>query len=263
MDQDQLRFQKNRLLSSLFGFSQADVILKNYKLNDDEQRLYSKKCAELDSGIPFDYVVGELLTPNGYRFLLDQNVLIPRPETEELIKIVADKGDQELIVDVGTGSGFVGIQLAKYAKNILLIDVSLKALKVCRHNITLNKITNTQLFQSHLLDNTRLKSQIAQAKSWILVANLPYVPNHEKSYKRENNTAFEPDLAIYSGIDGLDLFRELLEQLTTLHLPNQCFFELDDRNIHEAKVLLGKMYERTEVVKDQNDLDRFLIGKNH
>jgi release factor glutamine methyltransferase len=261
MDHDQLRFQKTILLSRLFGISQANVALKNYELSDEQQQLYVRKCVDLENGTPFDYVTGELKTENGYRFLLDQSVLIPRPETEELIEIVKNRGMQELIVDVGTGSGFIGIQLAKYAKKVFMTDVSPEVLGVCAKNIELNRVQNAQLFNANLLNDDKLREKILLSKSWTLVANLPYVPIHEKQLEEENNTVFEPDLALYSGVDGLDLFREILEQLHLSPLPKCCFFELDDRNIHDAEKLLSRFYSKTEIRKDMNGLGRFLIGK--
>jgi release factor glutamine methyltransferase len=262
MDQDQLRFQKTTLLYHLFGISQTDVVLNKYRLNHEQKELYEKKCVELEHGVPFDYVIGEVKTNNGYQFILDQNVLIPRPETEELIEMVKKIGMQNLIVDIGTGSGFIGIQLAKHAKNIIMTDISSEALEVCEKNIKLNHLTNTQLIESNLLNSRELRKTISQSRNWILVANLPYVPNYEKQLEVQNNTTFEPDLALYSGVDGLDLFRELIDQLKEFSLPRCCFFELDDRNIRDAEKILKKLYKHTKIRKDVNGLDRFLIGKN-
>jgi release factor glutamine methyltransferase len=262
MEEEQLKFQKMKLLKSLFGFSMTDIALRNFHLNETQKNHYNEKLNFLAQGVPFDYVVGELVTGKGLRFLLDENVLIPRPETEELIEMVLTLEPQELIVDVGTGSGFIGISIASQAKNIIMTDISEEALEVCVRNVELNGVKNVEVFHSNLLENVDLVEKIKDAKSWILIANLPYVPNPDKLKEHEHNTKFEPDLAIYSGKDGLDLFHHLIDQLHHLPLPDQCFFELDPRNINQARIFLRELFQEIEMRKDEHGFERFLIGRN-
>ena len=86
-----------------------------------------------------------------------------------------------------------------------------------------------------------LQKIMQRVSNWTLVANLPYIPSDEIKYAKKYNIYYEPSIALYSGKDGLDCFRDLINQIKFLNnKPKQCFFELDPRNIHQAKKIMEK-----------------------
>ncbi len=248
------------LLKNLFGIQVPLISQGLTQLSFHQRKLLDKKLEDLEQGMPLDYVL-ELVSINGYKFNLTTDVLIPRPETEELIELIQqDTPSCEIIVDIGTGSGFIAIQMADYYKRVLAVDISKQALLVCKSNIKINDKTNIITFEADLLNHPALQLLVNQ-ESWCMVANLPYVPAADKITEKARNTQFEPDIAIYSGEDGLDVFRKLLNQLTTINLPKSVYFELDPRNIQVAYELLGKFKYSLKIVKDAQNHDRFLVGK--
>ena len=221
------------------------------------QARYHEILTKLRAGYPLDYLlpVTQILDK---QFRLRPGVLIPRPETEELITLIQATPDKpSTVVDVGCGSGLIGICLSAEFARVLMLDISLEALQITRQNIELNKTPNTSVTRSDLLaDLPRIQGD------WWLVANLPYVPAGDKEHESEYRTTHEPDLAIYSGADGLDLFRRLVAQLQELaHPPRRIFFELDPRNIHTAQELLRESGDWSpKILQDLAGRDRFLIA---
>lgn len=155
------------------------------------------------------------------RFFVNENVLIPRPETEYLISYVLEdiknlKKENTLILDIWTGSWIIAIMLAKLTWfNVLAVDISSKALEIAKKNAQkiLGSLGNINFAQSNLLKNINLD----KSKDLIVCANLPYL---EDNYKLDKLTEKEPKLALYAGEDGLDLYRQLIWQLRQLKNNN-------------------------------------------
>lgn len=156
--------------------------------------------------IPLAYVRGRTEF-YAREFVINQNVLEPRPESEtmiDMLKSIKDLGSEPLIADVGTGSGALGItaQLELPNSTVELIDIDEKALKTAKINV--DKFTlPIRLLESDLLSTTT-------AMYDVLLCNLPYVPD---DFKINTAAGHEPSLALYGGPDGLDLYRKLFLQL--------------------------------------------------
>ncbi|HSX47645.1 MAG TPA: HemK/PrmC family methyltransferase, partial [Patescibacteria group bacterium] len=150
----------------------------------------------------------------GYNFLVNEHVLIPRPESELIIELTktvylnyqkdAKKGHLFSVGDVGTGSGALGItvKLEQPDINVDLIDISSEALKVARYNVD-NFTLNINVIHSDLLNNS---DKIYN----LLTCNLPYVPD---DFEINDEALHEPPLAIFGGKDGLNIYRKLFNQL--------------------------------------------------
>jgi release factor glutamine methyltransferase len=155
------------------------------------------------------------------RFFVNENVLIPRPETEYLISYVLEdiknlKKENTLILDIWTGSWIIAVMLAKLTWfNVLAVDISSKALEIAKKNAQkiLGSLGNINFAQSNLLKNINLD----KSKDLIVCANLPYL---EDNYKLDKLTEKEPKLALYAGEDGLNLYRQLIWQLRQLKNNN-------------------------------------------
>ncbi len=204
-----------------------------------------------------------------------------------------EKNKNSLLIDLGCGCGVIGLYLSRFYEQVICVDISSQALEIAKENIELNNINNIELFLSDGLSDSELKGKIeffcentlTQAendfyrlpldkglshsdwgysfdkKSWTLVANLPYLPIQDKDKQNEHNVKYEPDLALYSGEDGLDLFKKVLCQLEDFETkPQQVVFELDPRNIQKAKNLLENLDYQTNIWSDSGGFERVLIG---
>jgi release factor glutamine methyltransferase len=249
-------------------------LLKEYKLLDQFKQLVKKA----ESGYPLDYILGEVEFLQ-QKFKVSEAVLIPREETEwwtgELKKVFAG-GDSELgiiyqlnvetnLVDLGTGSGVIGLSLSDYFQTVVMVDNSLKALQIASYNA--NKLTskNSVCVKSNWLEASGIFKYICQ--DWILISNPPYVPDSEMIRKNLDGIAFEPEAAIFASLNGLWDFQTIVTQLghgilnAQFKAPQLAVFELDPRNIRQAKGLFINNLSGYEakIIKDQNRLERLLI----
>ncbi len=142
----------------------------------------------------------------GRDFIVSKDVLVPRPETEALIELAKKHDFSGNILDVGTGSGAIGLTLWLELKNIqiTLSDLSLEALEIAKKNAKKLKIKTVEFMQSDLLEAYEPTEYFD-----CIVANLPYV---DKSWERSPETKYEPAMALFAQDGGLELIKELIEQ---------------------------------------------------
>ena len=156
----------------------------------------------------------------GREFIINQDVLEPRPESETMIELLSDVyrvapcngGKECTVVDVGTGSGAIGItaKLEIPEVEVIMTDIDPACLTVARQNAKKHKV-QVEILQGNLLD--ALPSSTFHILPSIILANLPYVPD---SYEINQAALNEPKIAIFGGPDGLDLYRKMYSQLTKL-----------------------------------------------
>jgi release factor glutamine methyltransferase len=187
---------------------------RSYLLAHHDQILDSKTLAKLNKNIerrkdhtPLAYI-RKKVEFYGRAFYVDENVLVPRPESETIIDVLKSLTDTKVkykIADIGTGSGVIGISAALELPNceVDLYDISPSALKVASRNAQINNV-RTSLIKSDLLTNVGKKYDI-------LLANLPYVPI---DFPVSQSVNFEPHVAIYAGKDGLVIYRKFWQQLS-------------------------------------------------
>lgn len=267
-----LQYQKRILLADILGLSMTDLLIQNPNLNLQQKEAFERKLILLKQGYPVDYLLHTIKFA-GIKLSLTSDVLIPRSETEEWIERLVKydffqkitDGKKLKLIDIGTGSGAIGISLSFYFNEVFLVDISVKALKVAKANSKLNNTVNVSCLKSDLLNsfcfqnNNKFQKKYIDLNSTILVANLPYLPNCDEPEINKTNVRYEPKLALYSGEDGLDLFKKLLKQLNDL--PVLSVFELDPRNIRCAKKLLSQLYTKTFIWNDSFGKERLLIGQ--
>jgi len=178
-------------------------------LNPDEEAIYRALLKRAAAGEPVPYLIGHAPFM-GLDFKVSHHVLIPRPETEQLVETAIawgkDKGAIR-IADVGTGSGCIAISLAHYLPQaeIIAVDVSPQALEIATANVIRHVPGQVGLVRGYLL------SSIAGGLD-LIAANLPYIAGHEWPTLPIGVKSYEPTLALHGGEDGLDLIRELLPQ---------------------------------------------------
>lgn len=203
------------------------------------------------AGEPVAYILGRKAFRT-IELIVDRRVLVPRPETEQLVQIALDwiqgRPGPQRVVDVGTGSGAIALALAAELPDrrdveIVATDVSPEALDVAAKNRERLGLGNrVTLVESHLLDGV-------DGRFDLILANLPYL----RPDQRHPSTQHEPDLALYSGDDGFDLYRELIATLPGRLAPEGLFLaEIDPDQAAFASDL------NASIIKDLAGRDRFL-----
>jgi release factor glutamine methyltransferase len=192
-------------------------------------------------------------------FKVNSSVLIPRPETEELIRLMLkeDLGGKE-ILDIGTGSGCIAISLAKNFPNakVTALDISFDALNVAKENAKLNNVSidfvNADIFKYE-----------SNKKYDFIVSNPPYVTEHEKSLMKNNVLNFEPDLALF--VDDNEPLKYYLEIINfsknVLKSKGLIFFEINKRFSGQLKTELLNNKLNSSVKNDLAGFPRFIKAK--
>ena len=269
-------FQK---LSSLYDEKEIEsffyiILEKNHQLKridlalnptlamDDNQLLQWDFIAEeLKTQKPIQYILGETFF-YGLRFEVDENTLIPRPETEELIALILSNYQIETsgnpkILDIGTGSGCIAIALAKNILNsdVFAIDVSEKALEIAKRNAENNKVAVTFL-RKNILTTEDLEQNFD-----IIVSNPPYVRKLEKAEINANVLEYEPHLALFVEDDDALIFYKKIANLAkkNLKINGQLYFEINQYLGKETVELLEKLgFKNIQLFKDIYGNDRMI-----
>ena len=232
------------------------------EFSEDEISIWTIILEKLKTQIPIQYILGTTHF-YGSEFMVDENVLIPRPETEELVDWIVklnsktSKKKNLRILDIGTGSGCIAISLAKNIPNseVFAIDVSEKALAVAEKNSKLNTVSVTFLHKN-ILETTSLDQKFD-----IIVSNPPYVRNLEKSEIKPNVLDNEPHLALFVADDDALIFYKKIAELAAANLnPNgQLFFEINQYLGKETLDLLESLgLKNRELRKDIYGNDRMI-----
>lgn len=218
---------------------------------------------ELQTAKPIQYILGETEFFSN-RFFVNENVLIPRPETEELVDWVLqeypDKSEKIKILDVGTGSGCIVISLAKALPNAVVtaIDVSEGALKVAKRNAELNSVV------THFLQQDILRIETLPDKYDIIISNPPYVRELEKKEIRHNVLEYEPHLALFVPDNNPLLFYDKIATLAqqSLNTNGSLFFEINQYLGQEMQTLLEqKHFTEITLRQDLFGNDRMIKAK--
>ena len=253
------------ILENRYQLRRIDLALDADKeFSEDEISIWTIILEKLKTQIPIQYILGTTHF-YGLEFMVDENVLIPRPETEELVDWIVklnskiSKKKNLRILDIGTGSGCIAISLAKNIPNseVFAIDVSEKALAVAEKNSKLNTVSVTFLHKN-ILETTSLDQKFD-----IIVSNPPYVRNLEKSEIKTNVLDNEPHLALFVADDDALIFYKKIAELAAANLnPNgQLFFEINQYLGNEMMELLEKMeFKNIELRKDIYGNDRMIRG---
>ncbi|WP_062052031.1 peptide chain release factor N(5)-glutamine methyltransferase [Bacillus sp. JCM 19034] len=217
------------------------------------------------SGIPIQYLIG-YESFYGRRFHVNRHVLIPRPETEELVMTVSEwakeiVGNQEVdVVDVGTGSGAIAVTLAleNPNMNVTAIDISRDALKVAEANADSLR-ANVEFIHGDLLTPFIAEKR----KVDIIVSNPPYIPLRDKADLAVHVKEHEPHLALFGGEDGLDLYRRFIIELPKVIKKRGIIaFEVGDGQAQAVCSMLSTTFPQanTKVKTDINKKERIVLA---
>ena len=242
---------------SIAKFSLAQM--KKGSMSESELLKFNSVIRELKTGRPLQYVLGKA-DFYGMKFIVNENVLIPRPETEELVELIGRElsGEKFDVLDIGTGSGCIAIALKKIftGSNVWALDVSEKALEVAKQNARLNEVEINFI----LADLFTFKDQPSTVFD-LIVSNPPYIQGSEKKTMNKNVTSFEPSLALFVSDDDALIFYRAIARFSLTHLKKEgrLYFEINELHGMQVKQLLeGSGFGRVEVRKDMSGKDRFV-----
>lgn len=238
------------LIDHYCNFSRMNYILNsNYKISKNQVVKLINSIDLLKNDMPIQYVIGQTNFMD-LVFKLNNNVLIPRPETEELVDwIIKDAHVNKNILDIGTGSGCIAISLSKYLSycNITGWDINEDVLNIANHNATLNNVN--VLFE--LSDIT--KPKFSKEKFDIIVSNPPYITNKEKKLISNNVKSFEPHSALFVEDDNpLFFYKNILDfSISNLKSKGFLYLEINENFYKEVlKLLKDKGFYDIKLKKD-------------
>lgn len=246
----------------------------NLTIEDDFVLKYESALEALKNNQPIQYIIGKTEF-YGLPFYVNENTLIPRPETEELVELIlsnitanshpelVEDNNQFNILDIGTGTGCIAISLAKHLPNasVSALDVSTKALEIANKNAELNQV-DINFIENDILKicNSELDSE---TKFDIMVSNPPYVRQLEKHQMQDNVLKHEPHLALFVEDENPLIFYRAISQFATKNLkPNgELYFEINEYFEKEMIALLEEFgFKNIQLKQDLFGKDRMICS---
>jgi len=263
------------LLEEYLGFKRIDIVLKSdFKITQETLNLLQSATKQLEQEVPLQYIIGKTEF-YGLPFVVNKHVLIPRPETEELVAWVVSESSgfktfntstkqttetkQLKILDIGTGSGCIPISLKKqlpFAK-ISAIDISKEALTVAKKNAVLNNV------DIHFILQDILKTVALDQHYDIIISNPPYVRELEKKELKNNVLKNEPHVALFVENDNPLIFYAKIAELAKKYLNKNglLFFEINQYLGTETIDLVNKKgLKNIQLKKDMFGNDRIIVA---
>lgn len=265
------------LTEYLHNLKRVDVALyPNFEISEHDLEKWNAILAQLQQEKPIQYITGEAWF-YGSRFEVNENTLIPRPETEELVAWILNSPITHhpkpiTILDIGTGTGCIPIALKANLSqaNVSAIDVSEKAIEVATRNAELNNVA-INFIQANILEvedlsqipNSKLPTPNSQLSTNfdVIVSNPPYVRNLEKQEIKKNVLQYEPHLALFvEDTDALLFYRKIAQLALKSLSPNGLlFFEINQYLGKETVELLQNLgFKNIELKKDIYGNDRMI-----
>lgn len=214
---------------------------------------------------PVQYITGETWFYN-LKLTVNNHVLIPRPETEELVKWIIDEHqyckEKLTVLDIGTGSGCIPVSLKKHLPHldITAIDVSAAALATAKQNALMNDTAIDFIQFDFLNEPARKELPLFD----IIVSNPPYIPENEKEKLAANVTAYEPPIALFVPDHSPLLFYETIALFANTHLKaeGKIYVEIHEDHAKTTAAVFAKQFSHVEIRKDINGKNRMVKAAN-
>ena len=253
------------ILDNYFKINNIDI-LKNIEINfqiKDIENIYNGIINRLKKYEPIQYIIGHV------KFLdcvlkVDNNVLIPRQETEEMVyNILKNNIDNKNILDLCSGSGCISIALKKYSKksNVIGVDINNNAILLSKENSKINNVDIEYINGDIFLINKIFKDR--DIKFDIIVSNPPYVCNSEKKYIKNNVLLYEPYNALFVDDNDPLIFYKQIKNIIIQYLNNggMFFLEINERFGNDILLLFSNLrFKKLSINKDINGKDRWISG---
>ena len=259
-DRDEINSFFYLLSEAYLDKTRLDIALNpNEELNEATKHLFQNALEQLTNEYPIQYIIGETEFMD-FVFEVNQHVLIPRPETEELIRWILSREDKakiKSILDIGTGSGCIPIILANSLINakVTSIDISKTALEVAKRNAVKNNV------DINFLQDDILQTKVLEENYDIIVSNPPYVRESEKTAMNNNVLKFEPEIALFvTDKDPLIFYRHIASlAIRSLKTDGILYFEINQYlGAALCKILDDLGFKNIELRKDMYGADRMI-----
>lgn len=236
----------------------TDFVLQlRQEVSEEDEKLLASVFSQLKNHKPAQYILG-YEDFHGLRFQVDERVLIPRPETEELVDLIlAENPSTELkVLDIGTGSGAISVSLKKSRPmwQVTASDLSADALVLAEENAKLNQV-DIRFIQSDVFENI-------SGSFDIIVSNPPYISENDKDEVGLNVLTSEPPMALFADEEGLAIYRQIIEEADRYLTPKgKLYFEIGYKQGLDLKKYLSLHFpdKRVRVLKDQFGQDRMVV----
>lgn len=249
------------LLEHFANYGVKDIISGN-KLTTEKLELVKEK-AELRAKTrqPIQHIIG-YADFMGEKFIVNPSVLIPRDETEFLVRKaieIINKNNFKMALDVGTGSGCIACMIAKYTQcQIIGLDISSDAL-----NTALDNASKLNLFNKAIFRKSNIFSNVKPGESFdIIVSNPPYIPPSEKE-KIQTEVKFDPEQALFTEDEkGLEFYEKITKDAPRiLNKGGYLLYELGIGQSNDVKSIMEKNgFQNIEIIKDLAGIDRVIVG---
>ena len=262
IEPNEANIEVKMLLEHFANYGTKDIILGN-KLTPEKLQIVKEK-AELRAKThqPIQHIIG-FADFMGEKFIVNPSVLIPRDETEILVRKaieVINKNSFKMALDVGTGSGCIACMVAKYTDcQVIGLDISSDAL-----NTALDNASRLNLFNKAIFRKSDIFSNVKQGETFdIIVSNPPYIPPKEKE-NIQTEVKFDPELALYTKDEkGLEFYEKITKGATNiLNKGGYLLFELGIGQSQDVKRIMEQNgFSNIEIIKDLAGIDRVICGK--
>ncbi len=251
-------------VEKILGINQIQIRMNNdLELSDENEKKFKNIISDLKTEKPYQYILGETEF-YGMCFYVNENVLIPRPETEELLELAIDKIqsskldlDQLKILDIGTGSGIIPLVLKKHFSNakISSIDFSEKALEAAKRNAEFHQLEVSFIHADYLNFNLNENYDV-------IISNPPYIGMDEEIEIEYSVKDFEPKMALFSPTeDALIFYKKIAEDSKKyLNKNGLLFLEINQKLGKETLELYKNEFKEADLIKDLSGNDRFVIA---
>ena len=263
IEQNEADIEVRMLLEHFANYGVKDIICGKKLTEENLEIIKEKAVLRAKTRQPIQHIIG-LADFMGEKFIVNPSVLIPRDETEILVRqaidIIKEKGYTEAL-DIGTGSGCIACMVAKYTRcQVLGLDISTDAL-----NTALDNASRLNLFNKAIFRKSDIFSKVRDGETFdIIISNPPYIPYTEKSNLQKEVT-FDPQLALFtSDKKGLEFYEKITYQASKFLNDNGCLiFELGIGQSKEVKeMMVSNGFKDIEIIKDLAGIDRVIYGLN-
>jgi release factor glutamine methyltransferase len=241
-------------IEHILGFNKSDCILNNYFVLNSKQINFLKKIViNLKNDMPIQYILGETYFYD-LKIKVDKSTLIPRGETEELVKWILEHKFSS-VLDIGTGSGCIAISIGHNSDALIsALDVSKDALNIAQLNANMNNVNINFICDDIFKYNPKMKYNV-------IVSNPPYVLNNEKIYMSKNVLDYEPHLALFVNDNEPLIYYKRIIHLANKYLTKSgyLFFEINEFFSKEIINILEEFqFVNIELKKDINGKERMI-----
>lgn len=236
----------------------TDFVLQlRQEVSEEDEKLLALIFTQLKAHKPAQYILG-YENFHGLRFQVDERVLIPRPETEELVDLILAENPSTVlkVLDIGTGGGAISVSLKKSRPmwQVTASDLSADALVLAKDNAKLNQV-DISFIQSDVFENI-------SGSFDIIVSNPPYISENDKDEVGLNVLTSEPKMALFADEEGLAIYRQIIEEADKYLTPKgKLYFEIGYKQGLDLKKLLSLHFpdKHVRVLKDQFGQDRMVV----